>query len=81
MEEFNDAHLLHTNFNIRSHFVRLLLCCHLVATKLTNSWREVSTSTAIPPASATNVVGQQYEIRGIIGAPLILYITVEGKKI
>jgi hypothetical protein len=43
-----------------------------MATKLTNYWLEGSTSTAIPPASASDVVGQNNKIGGItFGAPFI----------
>ena len=30
MEEFSYTPLLHTNFHVRCHFVRLPLCCHLL---------------------------------------------------
>ena len=30
MEEFSDTLLLHTNFHVRCHLVRLPLCCHLL---------------------------------------------------
>jgi hypothetical protein len=43
-------------------------------TELKNYWREDSTSTAIPPASAFDVVGQHNKIGGIIfGAPFVFY--------
>jgi hypothetical protein len=42
------------------------------ATKLTNYWRKGSTSTAITPASASEVAGQHNKIQGItFGAPLV----------
>jgi hypothetical protein len=36
-----------------------------MATKLANYWREGSTFTAIPPASASNIVGQYNKIGDI----------------
>jgi hypothetical protein len=39
--------------------------------KLTNYWREGSTSTVVPLASASHVLGQNIELRSItLGAPL-----------
>ena len=75
MEEFSDTALLHTHFHIRHHFVRLLLCCHLLqqnATSVicwqqnvTEYWCEGSISTAIPPTSASDTVGQHNKMGGI----------------
>jgi hypothetical protein len=65
IEEFNDTRLLRMHFHVRHHFARLLLCCSHMATKLTNYWQEGSSSTAIPPASTSKVVGQHIKIGGI----------------
>jgi hypothetical protein len=66
MEEFNYTPLLHTHFHVGCHFARLPLCCHLSHgnKNLTEYWREGSTSTAISPTSASDVVGQ-HKIGGI----------------
>ena len=45
--------------HVGCHFVRLPLCCHLLhCNKM--KWNIGSTSTAIPPASASDVVGQHH---------------------
>jgi hypothetical protein len=46
---------------------------HYTAIQLTNYWWKGSTSTAIPPASTSNIIGQHNKIGGItFGAPLLL---------
>jgi len=74
MEEFSDTPLLHMHFHVRCHSVRLPLCCHLSRGNKMEYWLEGSTSTAIPPASASSVTGQHNKTRGItFGAPLVHY--------
>jgi len=57
MEEFNYTPLLHTQFHVRRHFVRLPLCFRLARQQnLTEYWREGSSFTA------SDVVGQHNKI-------------------
>jgi len=59
MEEFFSTPLLHTHFHIGCHFIRLHLCCCGLhgKKKLMEYWWEGWTS-AIPPASTSDIVGQ-----------------------
>ena len=62
-KEVSDTPLLHLHFHVRCHFVRLTLMEYLL---------EGSVSTAISPASTSDVVGQRNKIGGIIfGAALV----------
>jgi hypothetical protein len=63
VEQFSDTPLLRTHFHVRRHFAGLLHC--RTATGITNYWREGSTSIAIPPVLASNVVGQHNKTRAI----------------
>ena len=55
MEEFIDTSLLHTHFHVRQRSVRVPLCCHLSHSDGMGHGWEGSTSTAVPPTSATDV--------------------------
>ena len=61
MKEFSSSPLLHTQFHIRLHCVRLTLCCHFspTHTATTCNWILVQrfNSTAIPPTSASDILG------------------------
>lgn len=65
IEKFSDMPLCQTHFHIRRHFVRLLLCCHLLYSnkKITEYWLEGSSSTAMPPTPTSDVVGQHKKNR------------------
>ena len=77
--------LLHTLFHVRCHFVSLTLCCHLLccdrclidvmaSIKIECCW-DVSTSTAIPPTSTFDIVGQHNKMRGItFGGALVFFL-------
>ena len=56
--------MLHPRFCVRHHFVRLPLHCHLLhGNKNIMEYRwEGSTSTAIPPTSDSDIVGQHSKI-------------------
>jgi hypothetical protein len=75
MEEFSDQPRLHMQFHVGRHFVdcsSAAICC--TATKLKIYWQEVSTSTVISPASASNIMGKHNKIGGIaLRAPLVVY--------
>jgi hypothetical protein len=52
--------------------------CH-TTTKLTVHWREDSTFTTTSPTSASDVVGQQNKIGGIVyGTPYVVYMEKRG---
>ena len=73
MEAFNDTLLLHSLFHSRCHFVRLPVCCPITQQHVTGYWWEGPTYTAIPPTSASEVMGQHNKIGGItFGAALII---------
>jgi hypothetical protein len=66
MEECSDAPLILTHFYVRRHFVTLLLCCYLTHdNNNTDYWQECSISTVIPPATASDTVGQHSGTGGI----------------
>ena len=74
MEEFNSTPLLHTHFHVRRRFVRLPLCCPFDTQQQTvMKYRgEGSASTAIPPTSTSDIVGQDIKVGDITsGAALI----------
>jgi hypothetical protein len=68
-----DISLLCT-LHVRCHFARLVIfCCHM-PTKLKNYWWKGSVSTAIPPPSATNLMGKENKTGGIPFRVSIIYI-------
>ena len=73
LEEFNDTPVLRTRSHVRRHLVRLPpAAIWRTAIKLMGYWRQGSTSTAIPPTSASDVVDQHNKIGGVrFGAPLV----------
>jgi hypothetical protein len=75
--------LLPTHFHFRRHFARLLSAAtYCTATKLINCWQEGSTSTAIPPACASNITGRQNKTEAItFRAPLVLKDYLQKTKI
>jgi len=81
VEEFNDAPLLYVHFHVRCHFVRVPLCCHLPhGNDVMEYWWEGSTCTAIPPPSASDMVGQHHNIGGItFGAAFIHKSTLSSE--
>jgi len=76
MEEFSDTPLLHMCLCVRCHSVRLPLCYHLShSNKLMKYWWEDSTSTAVPPTSASDIMSQSNNMGGItFGAALIAWL-------
>ena len=59
LEEFSDAPLPHTHFQVRHCSVSLPLCCRLSHQNAMEYHWEGPASTAIPPLSASDVVGQR----------------------
>ena len=83
MGKFNDRALLHTHFLVRHHSVRLPLCCHLShGNKMKcNIDGKVQPFTAIPPTSASDVMGQHDKIGGItFRAALVYYYLAESRQ-
>ena len=79
IEEFSSTLLLHTYFHFRLHFVRLHLCCHLSYSnkRRKEHWWEGSASTAIPPISTSDIVGQHNKVGGITFGATCVYIHTE----
>ena len=74
MEEFSDTPLLHTHFHVRLRSVRpsALLPSVTQQQNVMAYWWEGSTSTAIPPTSIPDIVGQYNKIGSItFGAALV----------
>jgi len=68
MEEFDDTPLLHMHFH-----VRLPLCFNLSHGNKTEYQQDGSTSTAIPPTSTSDIMGQHSKIWGITFREALMY--------
>jgi len=81
MEESSDTSLLLTHSTW--HFVRLPLCCHLLHSKKKNimeNQQESSPSTAIPPTSTSDFVGQYNKIGDITFRAALIYKEIKNLK-
>ena len=59
IEEYNSTPLLHKHFHFRHYFIKLPHYCYLLQSiYITEYWCEGSTSTVIPPISASDIMGQ-----------------------
>ena len=74
-EEFNGTPLVHIRFYVRHHSVIAPLLPSVTRQQnVTEYWWKGSASTAIPPSSASGVVGYRHKAEGItFGAALILH--------
>ena len=80
MEKISCTPLLYPHFHVRHCFVGLPLCCHLRhSNKMPKGYqREGSTSTAIPPASASDVVGHQNKTGGVTFSAALVCVLFTG---
>ena len=74
-EEFNGTPLVHIRFYVRHHSVIAPLLPSVTRQQnVTEYWWRGSASIAIPPSSASGVVGYHHKAEGItFGAALILH--------